>query len=155
MRLNFAPVGVCNFPPLSGKKWLRWNILEPSYHERKRGLCTQCFVKVCLCLRSRSVPSTYVCWVRGLIISLALNGTHRERSRRAIDAETEGPSAGEAAVKRSPSHAVRLHRLPSQRSVLKRRRSSRFILARSRCTAAARVSERSGKGERRSLRTGN
>lgn len=42
------------------------------------------------------------------IALLLLNRTHGQPNLRAIDDESEEPSAGQAAVEASPSHVVRL-----------------------------------------------
>lgn len=89
-------------------KRLRFNTSKPSYHRQKRRLHPQCFVKVRLCLRFRRLSFSYIYWMIGCSLSIALKSTDRQPSRRAIDDESEGPSASEAVVKPSPSHGARL-----------------------------------------------
>lgn len=103
---DFVPISAIGNKKKYGSGFTLPNLVITS--ERKT-ICTLWIVKVCLCFRCHSLPSSYVYWMIGLILLLALKYMHRQLSRCTIDDESEGPSAKEAAAKPSPSHVAYLH----------------------------------------------
>lgn len=77
----------------------------PWFLKPRQRVCAECWLRIIF----RSVPTSYIDWMSGSVLSLALNGAQMEPSGHAIDGDTNEASAGERAFNLSPSHWVHLH----------------------------------------------